>query len=99
MNILEIEKLTKNYKKFSLDNISFTLPEGAIMGLIGENGAGKSTLLKVLAGAYRPDSGEIHVFGEKAEIHNPADAMRYGIGCVYQELSFIPDLTVAENIL
>ena len=53
MNILEIEKLTKNYKKFSLDNISFTLPEGAIMGLIGENGAGKTTIINLITGAVK----------------------------------------------
>ncbi len=96
---LELRHITKSFNgNYALNDVSFSCNRGEVHALLGENGAGKSTLLKVLAGAYRPDSGEIHVFGEKAEIHNPADAMRYGIGCVYQELSFIPDLTVAENI-
>ncbi|MCH3917854.1 MAG: ATP-binding cassette domain-containing protein [Spirochaetia bacterium] len=71
---------------------------GEVRALLGENGAGKSTLLKVLAGAYSADSGSIHIFGKVAKISSPKDAMKYGIGCVYQELSFIPDLTVAQNI-
>ena len=58
MNILEIEKLTKNYKKFSLDNISFPLPEGAIMGLIGEKGAGKTTIINLITGAVKKSGGK-----------------------------------------
>ena len=77
---LELRHITKSFNgNYALNDVSFSCNRGEVHALLGENGAGKSTLLKVLAGAYRPDSGEIHVFGEKAEIHNPADAMRYGM--------------------
>lgn len=96
---LELNNVVKKfYGQYALRNVSLSCNRGEVHALLGENGAGKSTLLKVLAGAYIPDEGEITVFGKKAEIHGPSDAMKYGIGCVYQELSFIPDLTVAENI-
>ena len=59
MNAIEVKNLTKKYKGFSLENLSFTLPGGCIMGLIGENGAGKSTAIKSILGIVRPDSGNI----------------------------------------
>lgn len=96
---LELNHITKSFNgNYALQDVTFSCNRGEVHALLGENGAGKSTLLKVLAGAYRPDSGEIKVFGQTAQIRTPSDAMRYGIGCVYQELSFIPELTVAENI-
>lgn len=96
---LELNHITKTFNgNFALQDVSLSCNRGEVHALLGENGAGKSTLLKVLAGAYRPDSGQIKIFGKTASIKNPTDAMKYGIGCVYQELSFIPDLTVAENI-
>lgn len=96
---LELKNITKQFNgNYALQDVSMSCNRGEVHALLGENGAGKSTLLKVLAGAYHPDSGEIRVFGKKADIKNPTDAMNCGIGCVYQELSFVPDLTVAENI-
>ena len=96
---LELNHISKSFNgNYALQDVTFSCNRGEVHALLGENGAGKSTLLKVLAGAYRPDSGEIKVFGQTAQIRTPSDAMRYGIGCVYQELSFIPELTVAENI-
>jgi ABC-type sugar transport system ATPase subunit len=96
---LELNHISKSFNgHYALQDVTFSCKRGEIHALLGENGAGKSTLLKVLSGAYQPDSGEIKIFGQVAQIRNPADAMKYGIGCVYQELSFIPDLTVAENI-
>lgn len=64
MNALEIRNLSKSYKDFSLDNISFALPQGCIMGLIGENGAGKSTTIKLIMNSIRRDGGEITVLGK-----------------------------------
>lgn len=96
---LELNHISKSFNgNYALQDVTLSCNRGEVHALLGENGAGKSTLLKVLAGAYHPDSGEIKVFGKTAAIKNPTDAMKYGIGCVYQELSFIPDLTVAENI-
>lgn len=96
---LELNHISKSFNGISvLQDVSISCNRGEVHALLGENGAGKSTLLKVLAGAHQPDSGEIKVFGKSVHIKNPTEAMKHGIGCVYQELSFIPDLTVAENI-
>ncbi len=99
MDDLQLNHISKSFSgNYALRDITMSCRCGEVHALLGENGAGKSTLLKVLSGAYHPDEGEIYISGEKAFIHSPSDAMKYGIGCVYQELSFIPDLTVAENI-
>ena len=62
-NILELQQVSKTFSKskFSLENVSFNLPYGAIMGFVGENGAGKSTLIKILSGAYTQDLGEVYL--------------------------------------
>jgi len=65
---------------------------------MGENGAGKSTLGKILAGIHRPDEGILEVEGVARRFHSPLDAQRAGVGIVHQELSFCPNLNVAENI-
>ncbi len=83
----------------ALNGVSLTVDAGQILALVGENGAGKSTLIKILSGAQRPDAGEIRIDGEPAEIHTPADAERFGIATVYQELNLFPYLSVAENLL
>lgn len=64
MNVIEINGMTKSYSDFTLDNISFTLPTGTIMGLVGENGAGKSTKIKLIMDAIHPEKGSISVFGK-----------------------------------
>lgn len=96
---LEMNQITKSFGEVTvLKDVTLHCNRGEVHALLGENGAGKSTLLKVLSGAHLPDAGEIKLFGEKVEIRNPNDAMRYGIGTVYQELSIIPELTVSDNI-
>jgi ABC-type sugar transport system ATPase subunit len=72
---------------------------GEVHAIVGENGAGKSTLLRVLSGAEQPDQGQIWVAGQRVSLRSPIDARRLGIRAVYQELSLVPHLSVAENIL
>jgi ABC-type sugar transport system ATPase subunit len=81
-----------------LHGIDFEVKPGTIHGLFGHNGAGKSTLLKILAGAQPQDDGTLSINGEILQIASPRDALAKGIGCVYQELRLIPNLTVAENL-
>lgn len=82
----------------ALDHIDFEVQPGEVHVLLGENGAGKSTLVKILAGAYQPDEGDVVVDGQTVELSSPAAARRRGISTVYQELSLVPQLTVAQNI-
>ena len=81
------------------DDIDFSVDKAEIHGLLGENGAGKSVLMSILYGLYKPDSGDILVNGEKAEISGPSDAMRLGIGMVHQHFMLVPSLTVVENVI
>jgi ribose transport system ATP-binding protein len=83
----------------ALDRVGFTLQHGEVHVLLGENGAGKSTLMKILSGAYRRDAGTIEIDGREAAIESPRDAQTLGVATIYQELSLVPQLTVAENIL
>jgi rhamnose transport system ATP-binding protein len=83
----------------ALDRVSLELRAGEVMCLAGENGAGKSTLIKILTGAIRRDSGGYRIDGQDIGSPSPAQAREAGIGVVYQELSLLPDLTVAENLL
>src|SRR5271166_5718652 len=82
----------------ALSNVSLEIPPGKVVALIGHNGAGKSTLLRTLSGADIPDGGAISVDGRAVEFHSPGEAGAAGIACVYQELSLIGELTVAENL-
>jgi ribose transport system ATP-binding protein len=82
----------------ALSGVDFDLLPGEIHGLIGENGAGKSTLMKILSGVHSPDEGELLLRGEPVRFGSPAEAKARGIGMIYQELSVIPALTVAENV-
>ncbi len=81
------------------DRVDFDLRVGEVHALLGENGAGKSTLMNVLDGLYRPDSGEITVFGERVEFRSPRDAIAAGLGMVHQHFALVPTQTVTENVL
>src|SRR5260370_25385376 len=97
--VLETHGIEKSFQgTVALRNVDFTLEEGEIHTLLGENGAGKSTLSKILAGALRPDGGEIRLRGTPVQISSPAHAQALGIGMVFQELDLFPHLTVAENL-
>jgi ribose transport system ATP-binding protein len=82
----------------ALSGVDFELLPGEIHGLVGENGAGKSTLMKILSGVHSPDEGELTLRGELVRFGSPAEAKAAGIGMIYQELSVMPALTVAENV-
>ena len=82
----------------AVDDASVDLYPGEVMALLGHNGAGKSTLIKILSGAYKRDSGTIHVNGEEAQISNPRDAKKYGIETIYQTLALADNVDAAANL-
>lgn len=94
-SILEIKNLTKEYKDFKLNNISFNLDRGYIMGFIGPNGAGKSTTIKLIMNLIRRSSGEIKIFGLDNIKHEKEVKER--IGFVYDENYYYDELTINEN--
>ena len=83
----------------ALDSASFSATRGEVHALVGENGAGKSTLIKLLGGRLHPDAGEIRVRGEAVEMNGPERAHGLGVWTVFQELTLLPWMTVAENLL
>jgi ABC-type sugar transport system ATPase subunit len=95
----EVRELSKAFPGVqALDRVSLTLRTGEIHALVGENGSGKSTLVKCLAGVHQADRGEIRLSGETITMPNPIAARQRGVATIYQELSLVPTLTVAENI-
>ena len=98
--ILEVRDLNKAfYGVAANDRVNFDLRAGEVHGLLGENGAGKSTLCSVLAGLYRPDSGDVRLDGQQVSLRSPHEAAEHGIGMVYQHFRLVPSLTVAENLV
>ncbi len=96
---LRLSDVRKRYGGVTaLDGVDFACRRGSIHAVLGENGAGKSTLIKIVAGAVRPDGGVMEVDGQAVHFVNPLDAVRHGFVCVFQELSLLPDLSVADNI-
>jgi simple sugar transport system ATP-binding protein len=97
--LLEARNLTKRFGSVqALHGADFTAFAGEVVALIGDNGAGKSTLVKILAGALRPDSGEIIFDGRPVHFTSPLDAQQCGIETVYQDLALAPDLDGAANL-
>jgi ribose transport system ATP-binding protein len=97
--LLQLAGIGKAYGgNVALRDVDFSARRGSIHAVLGENGAGKSTLMKILAGVVRPSSGSITLNGEAFLPASPADAADRGIVCIFQELSVIPDLSVAANI-
>jgi len=98
--LVEMSGIVKRFPNvLANDNASFSLRRGEVHALLGENGAGKTTLMNVLYGLYRPDAGEIKVYGKRVEIRSPRDAIRLGIGMVHQQFKLVPVHTVAENVI
>ena len=97
--ILKMEHIFKTFPGVvALDDVHFELRRGEVHVLLGENGAGKSTLVKILSGTYQKTSGQMTIFGQEIDIHNPKQAQELGIGIIYQEFNLIPQLSVGENI-
>jgi ribose transport system ATP-binding protein len=97
--LLEIVGVSKSYPGVTaLEKVDFELLPGEVHCLVGENGAGKSTLVKVLGGAEPADEGHVSVNGGRLSMRAPADAMRAGIGVIYQDFKLVPYLSVAENV-
>ena len=82
----------------AVDRVSVDLHPGEVVGLLGHNGAGKSTLIKCLSGAYKADSGDVFINGEKVVINNPRDARAHNIETIYQTLALADNLDAASNL-
>ena len=82
----------------ALEGVDFACGKGSIHAVLGENGAGKSTLIKIISGVVQPDEGTIRYDGQEVRFPDPIAANRAGIVCIFQELSLMPDLSVADNI-
>ena len=99
-SLLLAQRLTKRYgAQVALNAIGFSLAAGELVAVVGENGAGKSTFAKILSGAITPDEGELRVRGKTIELHSPREALLHGISYIPQELAYLPNLTVAENLV
>jgi ABC-type sugar transport system ATPase subunit len=97
--ILEMRGISKRFPGvLALDNVNFSAKTGEIHSIIGQNGAGKSTLMKILAGDYSPTRGEILINGNPVAFNNQRESRAQGISIVYQELSLLPNISVADNV-
>ncbi|MFK7855316.1 MAG: sugar ABC transporter ATP-binding protein [Granulosicoccus sp.] len=95
----ELKGITKRYGGVTaLDSVDFDCQLGSIHAVLGENGAGKSTLIKIMSGVVEPDEGSLRLDGQLRKFRGPAEANSAGVVCIFQELSLIPDLSVADNI-
>jgi len=97
--LLELRHIRKSFGGVAaLTDVDFTLHAGEVHGLVGENGAGKSTMMKIIAGVHAADEGTMRLGGSLVRFRSARDARDAGIGMVHQELSIVPELSVAENI-
>jgi ribose transport system ATP-binding protein len=96
---LELAGIAKRYGGVrALEGVDFACRKGSIHAVLGENGAGKSTLIKIISGVVQPDAGTMRLEGREVAFAGPAAANAAGIVCIFQELSLVPDLSVADNI-
>ena len=96
---VQVKNISKSFPGVkALSQVSFDVRKGTVHALVGENGAGKSTLMKILNGVYRPDEGEIFINHKKESITSPIQARELGISMIYQELVYVPDISIAENL-
>jgi simple sugar transport system ATP-binding protein len=99
MSLLELRDVSKHFGAIhALNEVTFSLEAGEVVGLMGDNGAGKSTLVKVIAGNFPPSHGEILIDGKAVHFNRPVDARAQGIEVVYQDLALCNNLTAAANV-
>jgi ABC-type sugar transport system ATPase subunit len=97
--LLSIRKLTKRFGGLvAVNEVSWDVYPGEVVGLLGDNGAGKSTLIKCISGVYQPDEGEIYFEGRHSNFARPIDARQHGIETIYQDLALANNLDVGANI-
>ncbi len=97
---VQLEGITKRFPGVVANkDVGFAVRRGTVHAIVGENGAGKSTLMKILYGVQRPDEGTITVDGGRVDLHSPADAIRAGIGMVFQHFMLADNFTVLENVV
>jgi len=96
--LLELKNVSKTFgRSNALNDVSFELEKGKILGIIGDNNAGKSTLLKILCGAVQPTKGKFYINNEEMYFKNPADAMKHGVAIVYESLELVNIAPIWEN--
>ena len=97
--LLEVDCISKSFSGLkAMQDVSFDIPQGAIVGLIGPNGAGKTTCFNVIAGVYRPNSGEVRFAGTRIDGRRPDQICRAGIGRTFQLVKPFAGLSVMENV-
>jgi len=97
--VLELNNISKHFGAIhAVNDVSFSIEPGEVVGLMGDNGAGKSTLVKMIAGNYRPTEGSMKMDGAELVLHKPVDARRHGIEIVHQDLALCNNLTAAANV-
>jgi len=97
--IMRLNSVSKNFGATqALDNVDFSCESGSIHAILGENGAGKSTLIKIMSGVLQPSAGSLFVADKELKLQSPTQAAQEGVVCIFQELSLVPDLSVADNI-
>jgi len=97
--VLELNNISKHFGAIhAVNDVSFSLEPGEVVGLMGDNGAGKSTLVKMIAGNYLPSHGTIRMDDREVHFHKPVDARRHGVEIVHQDLALCNNLTAAANM-
>ena len=99
MAVLELTNVSRHFGAIqAVNDVSFSIEPGEVVGLMGDNGAGKSTLVKMIAGNFRPSEGSMKMDGAELVLHKPVDARRHGIEIVHQDLALCNNLTAAANV-
>ena len=99
MAVLEVSNISKHFGAIqAVNDVSFSLEAGEVVGLMGDNGAGKSTMVKMIAGNFLPSHGSMRMDGKELVLHKPVEARRHGIEIVHQDLALCNNLTAAANV-